>query len=65
MRGSVGTFPLQIDDSTVCDNSNVNLLPINGVFAIKEAFLMRSRQMSIDGNIAFLKISVSVMCSQP
>ena len=55
MRGSVGTFPLQIDDSTVCDNSNVNLLPINGVFAIKEAFLMRSRQMSIDGNIAFLK----------
>lgn len=55
MRGSLGTFPLQIDDSTVCDNSNVNLLPMNGVFAIKEAFLMRSRQMSIDGNIAFLK----------
>lgn len=56
MRGSTGTFPLQIDDSTVCDNSNANLLPINGVFAIKEAFMMRNRQMSIDGNIASLKL---------
>lgn len=55
MRGSIGTFPLQIDDSTVCNNSTVNLIPINGVFAIKEAFLMRSKQMSIEGNITFLK----------
>ncbi|QQR95972.1 MAG: hypothetical protein IPJ93_04595 [Bacteroidota bacterium] len=55
MRGSIGTFPLQIDDSTVCNNSTINLIPINGVFAIKEAFLMQSKQMSIEGNITFLK----------
>ena len=55
MRGSLGTFPLQIDDSTVCNNSTINLIPINGMFAIKEAFLMRNKQMSIEGNITFLK----------
>lgn len=55
MRGSLGTFPLQIDDSTVCDNSYVNLLPVNGAFAVKEAFVMRNRQMDLQGSINFLK----------
>lgn len=55
MRGSLGTFPLQIDDSTVCDNSSVNLLPLNGAFAVKEAFVMRNKQMDLQGNMKFLK----------
>jgi phosphoglycerol transferase MdoB-like AlkP superfamily enzyme len=55
MRGSLGTFPLQIDDSTVCNNSMVNLVPVNGIFAIKEAFVMRQKQMNIEGNMALLK----------
>lgn len=55
MRGSLGTFPLQIDDSTVSGNSTINMLTINGPFAFKEAFLFRHSQSSIDGNSEFDK----------
>ncbi len=55
MRGSVGTFPLQIDDATVSENTTINLLPMNGVFALKEAWMTRQKQTNIDGNIAWLK----------
>lgn len=55
MRGSLGTFPLQVDDAIVSENDVINQLPLNGVFALKEAWLTRNRQMNIDGNIAWLK----------
>jgi phosphoglycerol transferase MdoB-like AlkP superfamily enzyme len=35
LRGSFGTFPVQIDDANISANEKVNLLPVNGVFALK------------------------------
>jgi phosphoglycerol transferase MdoB-like AlkP superfamily enzyme len=35
LRGSFGTFPIQIDDANVSANDRVNLLPVNGIFALK------------------------------
>ncbi len=55
MRGSLGTFPLQIDDSTVSENSTINLLPVNAPFALKEAFMFRHSQSSVEGNKELVK----------
>lgn len=37
LRGSVGTFPLEKDDSVISSNQWVNTLTMNGVFALKDA----------------------------
>ena len=55
MRGSLGTFPLQIDDSTVSSNSTINLLPVNAPFAVKEAFMFRHSQSNVEGNSDLVK----------
>ena len=44
MRASFGTFPVQIDDANISDNTKVNLIPVNGVFALKEALSVASIQ---------------------
>jgi phosphoglycerol transferase MdoB-like AlkP superfamily enzyme len=44
-RGSLGTFPLSIDDSTVSSNQFVNKITINGVFALKEAILEKIKSL--------------------
>lgn len=42
IRGSVGTFPLQQDDTTISDNEFINFLTPNGIFALKEAIKEKS-----------------------
>ena len=37
MRGSVGVFPLQVDDSTVSENRFINSLTLNGLFTLEKA----------------------------
>ncbi|MGB0888003.1 MAG: LTA synthase family protein [Vicingaceae bacterium] len=36
-RGSVGIFPLQVDDSTVSENRFINSLTLNGLFTLEKA----------------------------
>ena len=38
IRGSFGIFPLQIDDCVVSSNQDVNVLAVNGIFTLKEAY---------------------------
>ena len=42
VRGSVGVFPLQIDDSTVSENRFINSLSLNGVFTLEKAIEERN-----------------------
>lgn len=44
MRASFGTFPVQIDDANISDNAKLNLIPVNGVFALKEALSVATIQ---------------------
>lgn len=44
MRGSVGTFPLETDDTAISENTFVNSLTMNGVFAIKVALEEKQKQ---------------------
>lgn len=44
MRASFGTFPVQIDDANISDNLKLNLIPVNGVFALKEAISVAAIQ---------------------
>jgi phosphoglycerol transferase MdoB-like AlkP superfamily enzyme len=37
VRGSVGIFPLQVDDSTVSENRFINSLTLNGLFTLEKA----------------------------
>jgi phosphoglycerol transferase MdoB-like AlkP superfamily enzyme len=37
MRGSIGVFPLQVDDSTVSENRFINSLTLNGLFTLEKA----------------------------
>jgi phosphoglycerol transferase MdoB-like AlkP superfamily enzyme len=37
MRGSLGVFPLQVDDSTVSENRFINSLTLNGLFTLEKA----------------------------
>lgn len=37
IRGSVGIFPLQVDDSTVSENRFINSLTLNGIFTLEKA----------------------------
>ena len=37
VRGSIGIFPLQIDDSTVSENRFINSLALNGLFTLEKA----------------------------
>ncbi|MEA3504886.1 MAG: LTA synthase family protein [Bacteroidota bacterium] len=50
MRGSVGIFPLQNDDTTISDNLVVNTLSYNGVYAFKNA-LKEKKNQTIDTDI--------------
>lgn len=51
LRGSTGLFPLHYEDSIISENTFVNNLAINGVFALKNAVTEKTRQ-SIDDNVA-------------
>jgi len=42
MRGSVGVFPLQVDDSTVSENRFINSLTLNGLFTLEKAIEERN-----------------------
>jgi hypothetical protein len=42
VRGSFGTFPLSEEDASVSGSQFINLLPINGIFAVKTAITERS-----------------------
>jgi phosphoglycerol transferase MdoB-like AlkP superfamily enzyme len=55
LRSSFGTFPVQIDDASVSSNAKINLLPVNGVFAFKDAWVYHSQSMNMDSYIAQLK----------
>ncbi len=48
LRSSFGTFPVQMDDASVSSNAKVNLLPINGVFAFKDAIAYHKNEFSMD-----------------
>ena len=37
IRGSIGIFPLQVDDSTVSENRFINSLTLNGLFTLEKA----------------------------
>ena len=37
MRGSLGSYPLSVEDSSISGSQFINLIPINGVFALKTA----------------------------
>ncbi len=37
VRGSIGIFPLQVDDSTVSENRFINSLTLNGLFTLEKA----------------------------
>lgn len=50
MRGSIGVFPIQLDDTTISANNFVNNLTTNGVFSLKVAFQEKSMQ-NIDTDI--------------
>lgn len=41
MRGSIGLFPLNSQDASICENEFVNTIPVNGIFALKTAFKER------------------------
>ncbi|MDR0969332.1 MAG: LTA synthase family protein [Lentimicrobiaceae bacterium] len=40
LRGSLTTFPLEVDDSTVSKNPFVNQLTLNGIFTLNEARIL-------------------------
>lgn len=42
IRGSIGIFPLQIDDSTVSENRFINSLTLNGLFTLEKAIEERN-----------------------
>ena len=48
LRSSFGTFPVQVDDASVSDNAKVNLLPVNGVFALKDAVVYHRNEFRMD-----------------
>jgi phosphoglycerol transferase MdoB-like AlkP superfamily enzyme len=48
LRSSFGTFPVQMDDASVSNNAKVNLLPINGVFALKDAIVYHNNEFNIE-----------------
>src|SRR3990167_1750882 len=50
MRGSIGVFPIQLDDTTISANNFVNNLTTNGVFSFKVALQEKSMQ-KIDTDI--------------
>lgn len=50
MRGSIGTFPIETDDTTISENTFVNTLTMNGIFAIKVAIEEKNNQ-KIDTDI--------------
>ena len=48
LRSSFGTFPVQIDDASISSNAKVNLLPINGVFALKDAVVYHKKEFNLN-----------------
>ncbi|VAV86351.1 hypothetical protein MNBD_BACTEROID02-1055, partial [hydrothermal vent metagenome] len=51
MRGSLGTFPLRGDDTSISTNIFVNRLVFNGVFALKNAYGMAKDFNEVDVDI--------------
>jgi phosphoglycerol transferase MdoB-like AlkP superfamily enzyme len=47
LRSSFGTFPVQMDDASVSGNARINLLPINGVFAFKDAIVYHKNEFNM------------------
>ena len=47
LRASFGTFPVQIDDAVISNNTALNLIPVNGVFSLKEALGHMSMQTKL------------------
>jgi len=45
IRGSFGTFPVQIDDSTVSENPFINTVAMNGVFSLNLAISEKDNQL--------------------
>ena len=50
MRGSIGTFPIENEDSIISDNSFINNICVNSVFSLKTALEEKIRQ-TIDTDI--------------
>ena len=44
LRGSIGTFPIETDDTAISPNTFINNLTMNGVFALKVAFEEQKKQ---------------------
>jgi len=55
MRGSIGIFPLQVDNATVGDNPFINSLSLNGQFTFKNAIKERATENKITTPSALLK----------
>lgn len=55
-RGSLGLFPLSVDDSTISSNQFLNKLTLNGVFALKDAVLEKIRSLDPKTPAEVLKI---------
>jgi len=45
LRGSVGIFPLQIDDSTVSNNRFINNLTLNGLYTMEKAIEEKNKSL--------------------
>lgn len=47
LRGSMGSMPLQIQNSTVSDNNFINFLTINGIYALKNSYEERQKSANV------------------
>lgn len=45
MRGSLGTFPLQIEDTNVSENEFINACVPNGLYSLKEAYAEAKKEI--------------------
>ncbi|MBC7913200.1 MAG: sulfatase-like hydrolase/transferase [Pyrinomonadaceae bacterium] len=50
IRGSLGTFPLQMHDSQVSENKFINFLTINGIYALKNSYVERKKSANLIQN---------------
>ncbi len=50
LRGTLGTFPLQMHDSQVSENKFVNFLTVNGIYALKNSYIERKKSENLVKN---------------
>lgn len=57
IRGSFGTYQLQMQDSQVSESKFINFLTINGIYALKQSFIERRNNSNlVENELANLKL---------